>query len=183
MQEFYEVHTVKQPKSYDEMYERVKSIGMGAFGEAVLVRQKDLAYNHFYIAKHILLDKIAEEERASVKNESEILKELNSDHVVKYINSYQDNDKKLIIVMEYCEFGDMTYQIKQRKNKNQKYSEDEIMYWFSQLVLAMRDIHKTKVMHKDIKTLNVFLAKGNRPLIGDFGVSAINEDPTNEKGC
>jgi serine/threonine protein kinase len=94
---------------------------MGAYGEAVLVRQKGLSYNQFYLAKHILLKKLDREEQLkSFKNEAEILKELNSDHVVKYINSYQDNDKKLILVMEYCQCGDMSTQIKQRKlNKNQ----------------------------------------------------------------
>lgn len=55
------------------------------------------------------------------------------------------------------------------------------MYWFSQLVLGLRDIHKAKVMHKDIKSLNVFIKEGNRPMIGDFGVSAF-DDPNNVKG-
>jgi serine/threonine protein kinase len=57
------------------------------------------------------------------------------------------------------------------------------MYWFSQLVLAMRDIHKLNIMHKDIKTHNVFLGKVNRPLIGDFGVSAHEDPNSKEKSC
>ena len=58
------------------------------------------------------MDKVDEKERDAVKLEADILKELNSDYVVKYVNSYSPNPRKLIIVMEYCRYGDMDYQIK-----------------------------------------------------------------------
>ena len=97
---------------------------MGAFGRAVLVRVRDSDTNQFYIAKHILMAKVNEKERKAVKLEAEILKDLNSDFVTKYINSYSPNDSKLIIVMEYCRYGDLDFQIKEMKRLNKKYTED-----------------------------------------------------------
>jgi NIMA (never in mitosis gene a)-related kinase len=52
-----------------------------------------------------------------------------------------------------------------------KLNEDQIMYWFLQLLLAMRDIHTQKILHRDIKTANVFISTGNQLKIGDFGIS------------
>ena len=101
-------------KSYHELYQEIKVIGAGAFGQAVLIRVKDSdsMTNEFYIAKHILMDKVNEKERMAVKLEADILKELKSDFVVKYVNSYSINARKLIIVMEYCRYGDLDYQVK-----------------------------------------------------------------------
>jgi serine/threonine protein kinase len=62
-----------------------------------------------YLAQRLFGQKPGFSRSYLAKSQAEILKELNSDHVVKYINSYQDNDKKLILVMEYCQYGDMSY--------------------------------------------------------------------------
>lgn len=88
MQEFEQVHIPKPSLTYKEVYEEIKEIGMGAFGKAVLVRVRNQEVNTFYIAKHIMMDKVSEKDRLAVKLEADILKELNSEFVTKYINSY-----------------------------------------------------------------------------------------------
>lgn len=128
------------------------------------------------------MEKIDEKERLAVKLEADILKELNSDFVTKYINSFFPNPKKLIIVMEYCRYGDLDYQIKEMKKLNKKYTEDQIMYYFSQLMLALKDIHSARIMHRDIKAMNVFIGDGNKPHVGDFGVSKVSEPGDKDKG-
>ena len=49
------------------------------------------------------------------------------------------------------------------------------MYWFVQLLMALRDIHIQEINHRDIKLLNVFIAKDNIMKIGDFGISKKND--------
>ena len=47
------------------------------------------------------------------------------------------------------------------------------MFWFCQLVLSLKDIHHEHIMHRDIKSENVFIQIGNIAKIGDFGISKI----------
>ena len=56
------------------------------------------------------------------------------------------------------------------------------MYWFCQLVLSLNDIHHEHIMHRDIKSENVFIQEGNIAKIGDFGISKINKEGTLGKG-
>ena len=49
------------------------------------------------------------------------------------------------------------------------------MFWFCQLILSLRDIHKQRIYHRDIKTLNVFISSDQILKIGDFGISK-NQD-------
>ena len=113
--------------------------------------------------------------------EAEILKDLPSEYVVKYINSFQPDPKKFIIIMEYCKYGDLQFQISSMKKLNKKYQEEEIMFWFVQLLLGLKDIHNSKILHRDIKPENVFITDNLKPMIGDFGVSRINNSETQAK--
>jgi len=36
----------------------------------------------------------------------------------------------LIIIMEFCEHGDIAYHIRKKKTKDEQFSETEIMNWF-----------------------------------------------------
>ena len=56
------------------------------------------------------------------------------------------------------------------------------MYWFCQLVLSLKDIHNEKIMHRDIKSENVFIQEGNIAKIGDFGISKIKKEQSIGKG-
>ena len=42
-----------------------------------------------------------------------------------------------------------------------------------ELALALKHIHDNNIIHRDIKTLNVFLTKDRKIKLGDLGVSKI----------
>ena len=50
------------------------------------------------------------------------------------------------------------------------------MNWFVQLCLAMDNIHTRKILHRDIKSQNIFLTKSNTVKLGDFGISKVLEN-------
>jgi NIMA (never in mitosis gene a)-related kinase len=51
--------------------------------------------------------------------------------------------------------------------------ETKIVEWLCQLCLALRYLHKKGVLHRDIKSQNIFLTGKDRIKIGDFGISKI----------
>ena len=82
----------------------------------------------------------------------------------------------LIIVMEYCSMKDLAYHIKMRKAKSQPYNETEIMNYFVQLCLSLEYVHGRHILHRDLKSQNVFLTRNNTVKLGDFGISKVLED-------
>ena len=54
------------------------------------------------------------------------------------------------------------------------------MNWFVQLCLSLEYIHRRKILHRDIKSQNVFLTKSNTIKVGDFGISKVL-DNTNDQ--
>jgi NIMA (never in mitosis gene a)-related kinase len=45
--------------------------------------------------------------------------------------------------------------------------------WFTEILLGMKHVHDRKVLHRDLKTQNVFLTADGRCRLGDFGVSKV----------
>ena len=75
--------------------------------------------------------------------------------------------------MEYCENGDLSKIILNKKEKNMLFSENEIINIFYGICKGLKYLHKNKIIHRDLKTMNIFLTKNNHIKIGDFGVSKI----------
>lgn len=57
--------------------------------------------------------------------------------------------------MEYCSGGDLAQLIKGQMGK--PLSEENIWKFTLQIMLGLRDLHSKKILHRDIKTMNVFL--------------------------
>lgn len=72
--------------------------------------------------------------------------------------------------MDYADGGDLYKQITQQKKQGSLFSEDQIMEWFVQICLAIKYIHDKKILHRDLKTQNIFLTKSNHIKLGDFGI-------------
>jgi len=51
--------------------------------------------------------------------------------------------------------------------------------WFLQLLLALEFVHRKKILHRDIKSSNIFLRSNGTVKLGDFGISRVLEN-TNE---
>ena len=151
-------------------------IGIGSYGRVYKVYKN----NSYYVLKEIPLNlSSAAEKINSVQNEAQILSSLNNKYVVKFYESFKMN-QNIYIVMEYCDNGDLcTFLNKVKKvRKNEEYFLDEDFVWklFIQMSIGLYYIHSKKIIHRDIKTLNIFLTKDLDAKIGDLGVAKILED-------
>ena len=50
-------------------------------------------------------------------------------------------------------------------------SESKIWKFFIEICLGMQYLHANKILHRDIKTINMFLTKDDKIKIGDLGVA------------
>jgi non-specific serine/threonine protein kinase/NIMA (never in mitosis gene a)-related kinase len=64
----------------------------------------------------------------------------------------------------------MYTRIKNSKGKN--FTEQQIMDWLVQMSLALLYLHERKILHRDLKTQNIFLRNGKIRL-GDFGIAKV----------
>ena len=149
-------------------YKVIKEIGKGGFSQVFLVKRK----NYYYAKKKINISNLNKEEIEKAENEIKILSKFNSDYIVKYYDSYKE-DNYLVIIMEFV--GEMNLKdfIKQQKDKNELIEEKIIQKIIIQICLGLKEIHKAKIIHRDLTPENIFINKLNKIKIGDFGISKI----------
>ena len=157
-------------------YEVIERIGVGSYGRVYKVSKN----NKFYVLKEIPLNlSSAADKINSVQNEADILSSLDNKYVVKFFKSFKKN-QNIYIIMEYCDNGDLCTFLnkikKQRKNENYFLETDFVWKLFIQMSIGLYYIHSKKIIHRDIKTLNIFLTKNLDAKIGDLGVAKILEN-------
>jgi len=72
----------------------------------------------------------------------------------------------------YCEGGDLDERIKATARAGQTLAQRQVLLWLVQLAMALRYLHERRILHRDLKTKNVFLRKGIVKL-GDFGIARV----------
>ncbi|KAL1465033.1 hypothetical protein WDU94_004629 [Cyamophila willieti] len=152
-----------------EGYCLINIIKRGSFGTISL--QRRLSDDQLVVIKEIIHDKSDAYEFSECKNEVTILSNLHYPHIIKYLDSFID--QSLHIVMEYATNSTLQEYIKNRHGR--MLPQDELLFLFSQLVLAVNFIHSSKILHRDIKPCNILLtgSKGNVLKLSDFGISKL----------
>lgn len=74
--------------------------------------------------------------------------------------------------MEYADGGTLAEIISER-SPNNFMAEKQIMHIFEQIISAINYMHSESILHRDLKTANVFMNKRGIIKIGDFGISKI----------
>ena len=143
-------------------------LGVGSYGTVYKVCKKTTG--KIYVIKQISLLGLTEKEIFEYKSEAKLLSSIKSNYVVKYFDSFIDNHN-LNILMEYCDGGDLYQYLEKNKKKKIKLKEKTIWQIFIQMLIGLNSIHKKKILHRDIKSQNIFLTKNLDIKIGDLGVS------------
>uniref|UniRef100_A0A8C3KX27 NIMA related kinase 3 n=1 Tax=Calidris pygmaea TaxID=425635 RepID=A0A8C3KX27_9CHAR len=146
-----------------EEYKVLKVLGEGSFGRALLVHHR--IRDQKYAMKEIRLPMSSSDVENSRK-EAILLAKMKHPNIVAYIESFEA-DGHLYIVMEYCDDGDLMQKIKHQGGS--LFPEDTILHWFVQMCLGVKHIHDKRVLHRDIKSKNVFLTQSGKVKLGDFG--------------
>uniref|UniRef100_A0A5F8HI69 non-specific serine/threonine protein kinase n=1 Tax=Monodelphis domestica TaxID=13616 RepID=A0A5F8HI69_MONDO len=151
-----------------DKYNKLQKIGEGSFGKAILVKSREDCKQ--YVIKEINISKMSSKEREESRREVEVLANMKHPNIVLYRESFEESGS-LYIVMDYCEGGDLYKRINAQKGV--LFPEDQIMDWFVQICLALKHVHDRKILHRDIKSQNIFLTKDGTIQLGDFGIARV----------
>jgi len=143
-----------------DRYKKIRVVGKGAFGAAVLVQCRARPSEQ-YIIKEVDVSKLGQKERDEAKKEIKLLASFNHPNIVRYRDSFLEMGK-LHIVMDYAEGGDLHNLLKDTAAAGRLLPEDLILDYFVQLCLAMKHVHDRKVLHRDIKSQNIFLTQNKK---------------------
>lgn len=157
-------------------YSLLSLIGKGSFGSVYLVRNKT-THEQFACKKmKICLRRMYDKQ--SILNELKLLACHKSQYIIKLIDAYVTSNH-IHLITEYAERGDLAKMIKRLRSKNRYLIEDTVKKYLFQICLGIQYLHNNNVIHRDIKTANIFLTRDNDIKLGDVGIVKILKSTNN----
>lgn len=160
-----------------DKYRVIRKIGKGGMAEIHLA--EEIATGRKVAIKFIIPDKINDHSsQQRFKSEIELTKRVDSPYVVK-VYDYRYDDKLQYIVLEHIDGAILKDYI----DRKVRLSVDETVEFAKQLALGFDEIHRTGIIHRDIKSTNIMVAPHGAIKIIDFGIaipSATPQDLTQE---
>ncbi|CAF2733074.1 unnamed protein product [Rotaria sp. Silwood2] len=166
----------------NDKYKFLKQIGKGSYGEVWLVlplrnSSSSKSSSKQYVLKRLDLrqqsNETTQNDIEGAEREAKLLSTLKHPNIVAYTESFRSNDGFLNIVMAYCEGGDLYTKLKERKANKQPLTENQIVEWFVQICMALQYMHDKSILHRDLKTQNIFLTKNEIVKVGDLGIARV----------
>ena len=162
----------------EKIYNKIKILGTGAFGEVWLVKHKDLKKD--FAMKLIKKRKNKPSEEKEILNEIQILKNLDHPKILKILDFFSTSNLYYIIT-EYCPDGELFNEI----IKVGKFDEGQSAFIMNQIFKAITYCHSLNIIHRDLKPENIMITE--REKNGclqvkriDFGTAKISEKGQSE---
>ena len=153
-------------------FEILEKLGDGAYSIVYKVRRKE--DSKIYALKKVNLSNLSQKEKENSLNEVRILASVKSTFVIAYKEAFIDEtDQSLCIVMEYADKGDLYQKITQFKKIGCLIDEVDIWRIFIQMTKGLKALHDLKILHRDLKSANIFLFSDGSAKIGDLNVSKV----------
>jgi len=150
----------------------ISKLGEGAYSTVYKVKRN--IDNNIYALKKVKLLNLSEKEKQNSLNEVRLLASIKSNFVISYKEAFFDEkDSTLGIVMEFADGGDLYQKIVEHKQSAMFFEETDIWRIFIQLVKGLKALHDLKILHRDLKSANVFLLTDGTAKLGDLNVSKV----------
>ena len=121
----------------------IKQIGSGGFGSV---------YKALWKSREVAAKRLNEPDR----NEVEVLSQLQHPNIVNLFGVI-DEECEFFLILELCEGGSLRSYLNQHKGQRLKAFYD----WVRQAGSPIEYLNKKKIIHKDVKSSNYLITKGN----------------------
>jgi len=153
-------------------FQIIKKLGDGAYSSVYKVRRAE--DNEVYALKKVKMLNLSDKEKENALNEVRILASINQPNVIQYKEAFIDeSSSSLCLVMEYADNGDVFQKICNYQKRETYIKEKKIWYVFIQIVRGLKALHDRKILHRDMKSANIFLYRDMQAKLGDLNVSKI----------
>lgn len=153
-------------------FEYLKEIGKGAFATVCLVKRKSDGI--MYAMKRVKISSLSSKERENALNEVRILASIEHPNLIGFKECFYDEESKTLnIVMEFADDGDVETKIKNLSKTKGQIPEDDIWSYLIQILSGLKSLHDNSIMHRDLKSANLFLTKDKKIKLGDLNVSKL----------
>ena len=112
-----------------------------------------------------------------------ILASIKQENVIAFKEAFLDNgnnDNKqpqvnsqpfLWLVIEYADGYDLYQKICQKQTENEYFTEGEVWQVLIHALRGLKELHDLRIMHRDLKSANIFFSKDGIAKLGDMNVS------------
>ena len=157
-------------------FKLLEIIGRGGFSQVWKVLF--LKYNKVYAMKKMYkVDIIDKKSEKDVLIELSLLSRIHHPFIVNIHFAFQDSDY-LYLITDYFPQGDLRYQL----IHNKLYTEKQVKFIISNILLSLDYIHLNNIIHRDIKPENILIDEKGYLAITDFGIARfMKKNNANEK--
>ncbi|OQR79994.1 proto-oncogene tyrosine-protein kinase receptor Ret-like [Tropilaelaps mercedesae] len=157
-------------------------LGEGEFGKVVRAQAWSIAGRDGYstVAVKMLKDNASVQDAQDLLQELQTLKEVDHVNVIKLLGACTSRDGPLYVIVEYCEFGSLRSYLRRCRNipsiedlravqnptylgedpRTQLPSAQQLISFMWQIARGMSYLSDLKVIHRDLATRNILVAKG-----------------------
>mmetsp|Transcript_36425 Transcript_36425/g.102888 ORF Transcript_36425/g.102888 Transcript_36425/m.102888 type:complete len:559 (+) Transcript_36425:300-1976(+) len=159
-------------KVVDDVYEKVKQIGEGTYGQVYLARHKESS-ERVALKKVRLDNEKGEGFPVTAIREIMILKDINHENIINLKEIVRSDVKKsnqfkgsIYMVLDYMEH-DLTGLMERQKH----FKPAQVKLLMHQLLLGLNHCHQLGILHRDLKGSNLLIDNTWRLKLTDFGLA------------
>ncbi|MCM1059911.1 MAG: serine/threonine-protein kinase [Eubacterium sp.] len=126
---------------------------------------------HTRLQKYVVIKELKRGTRNSIetqRNEVEALKNVKSAYLPQVLDFFSENER-VFTVMEYIDGVSFDKLLE----KNQRFSQSQVVKWYGQLASALEIIHRQNIAHRDIKPANIMLLPNGDVCLIDFNAALV----------
>ncbi|KIJ61355.1 hypothetical protein HYDPIDRAFT_177095 [Hydnomerulius pinastri MD-312] len=159
-----------------QLFRRLETVGKGAYGS--VHKGVHIPTGNIVALKIINLD-TADDDVEAIQREVALLTQLrDAPNVTKYYGCYLDGPR-VWITMEFAQGGSVRTLM--QTSKDGVIEERFIVIIIREVLIGLSYLHKSAIIHRDIKAANVLVTATGKVMICDFGVSALSATTTSKR--